>query len=199
MFAELRYPFERARCALASAEVAAETGTEPDAAERTAARDVFARVGAVPCVARCDALLRGGEGAAVAVMAQPRAADAPPDPAAVGSRAAVLSPAEFRVALAGADGATTAQLASTLFLSRKTVESHLGSIYCKLGVRNRSELVRMVVSQRRDTRSATGSGGPHRPVDRRPRCTCRACRARVGAVDRDEVASQVRRVRRGRC
>ena len=45
-------------------------------------------------------------------------------------------------------GATSRQAASTLFLSPRTVDHHLGNVYRKLGVRSRSELVRLVVSQK---------------------------------------------------
>jgi DNA-binding CsgD family transcriptional regulator len=54
----------------------------------------------------------------------------------------VLVAEELRVALVVADGATTRETASQLFLSAKTVEFHLGNIYRKLEVRSRSELAR---------------------------------------------------------
>ena len=55
-----------------------------------------------------------------------------------------LTPAERRVAQAVASGATNREAASRLFVSVRTVELHLTSIYRKLGIRSRSELaVRM--------------------------------------------------------
>jgi DNA-binding CsgD family transcriptional regulator len=51
-----------------------------------------------------------------------------------------LSPRELQVAMAVAEGATNREAAARLFLSEKTVERHLGSVYRKLRVRSRSEL-----------------------------------------------------------
>ena len=52
-----------------------------------------------------------------------------------------ITPAELRVAQAVARGATNRDVATALFLSQKTVESHLRQIYRKLGVRSRTQLV----------------------------------------------------------
>ena len=51
-----------------------------------------------------------------------------------------LTPHELQVALLIARGATNREAAAALFLSAKTIEYHLGSIYRKLDVRNRTEL-----------------------------------------------------------
>ena len=51
-----------------------------------------------------------------------------------------LTAQETRVALHAADGMTTKDIAAALFLSPKTVEHHLGSVYRKRGVRSRAEL-----------------------------------------------------------
>jgi DNA-binding CsgD family transcriptional regulator len=53
-----------------------------------------------------------------------------------------LTPKELQVAMVVAEGATNREAASALFVTPKTVESHLNSIYRKLGVRSRVELVR---------------------------------------------------------
>ncbi|WP_229713483.1 LuxR C-terminal-related transcriptional regulator [Streptomyces fuscichromogenes] len=51
-----------------------------------------------------------------------------------------LTPQEFQVVRAVVAGATNKQAASALFLSPRTVEFHLGNVYRKLGVHNRTEL-----------------------------------------------------------
>ncbi len=53
-----------------------------------------------------------------------------------------LTAQEQRVAGFAAEGMTNAEIASSLFLSAKTVEHHLSSIYAKLGIRSRRELMR---------------------------------------------------------
>ena len=51
-----------------------------------------------------------------------------------------LTPQELQVALLLAGGSTNREAASSLFLSPKTVEYHLGHIYRKLGIHSRKEL-----------------------------------------------------------
>jgi DNA-binding CsgD family transcriptional regulator len=51
-----------------------------------------------------------------------------------------LTPSELRVARLVAEGATNREVAQTLWISRKTVETHLAAIYRKLGVNDRSLL-----------------------------------------------------------
>ncbi|MEU6073581.1 LuxR C-terminal-related transcriptional regulator [Micromonospora sp. NPDC047074] len=51
-----------------------------------------------------------------------------------------LTGAEARVAAAIADGLSNREAAQRLFVSVKTIEFHLGNIFRKLGVRNRTEL-----------------------------------------------------------
>jgi DNA-binding CsgD family transcriptional regulator len=53
-----------------------------------------------------------------------------------------LTATEQRVADLIASGATNRDAAATLFVSVRTVESHVASIYRKLGVRTRGELAR---------------------------------------------------------
>ena len=54
--------------------------------------------------------------------------------------AAALTPSERRVAKIAAAGATNRDIAQTLFVTEKTVETHLGHAYAKLGVRSRHQL-----------------------------------------------------------
>jgi pimeloyl-ACP methyl ester carboxylesterase/DNA-binding CsgD family transcriptional regulator len=53
-----------------------------------------------------------------------------------------LSRREREVALLASRGQTAHQIAECLFLSKRTVESHLAAIYDKLGVDSKSELIR---------------------------------------------------------
>jgi DNA-binding CsgD family transcriptional regulator len=51
-----------------------------------------------------------------------------------------LTPSERRVAELAAGGMTNRQIAQTRFLTVKTIETHLSSVYDKLGIRSRREL-----------------------------------------------------------
>jgi DNA-binding CsgD family transcriptional regulator len=51
-----------------------------------------------------------------------------------------LTPSERRVAGLAADGHTNRDIAQTLFITEKTVETHLGHIYAKLDIRSRHKL-----------------------------------------------------------
>jgi DNA-binding CsgD family transcriptional regulator len=51
-----------------------------------------------------------------------------------------LTPSERRIAALAADGLTNRQIAQNLFLSVKTVESHLRGAYRKLDISSRSGL-----------------------------------------------------------
>jgi DNA-binding NarL/FixJ family response regulator len=53
-----------------------------------------------------------------------------------------LTPQEWRIAWAAAQGQTSREIATQVFLSTRTVDYHLGIIYRKLGVRSRRELIR---------------------------------------------------------
>ena len=55
-----------------------------------------------------------------------------------------LTPAERRVAVLVAEGRTNREVAAALFLTERTVASHLSHIYAKLGVRSRTELARQL-------------------------------------------------------
>ena len=63
-----------------------------------------------------------------------------PKPSVLGD----LTPQELQVAMTVAEGHTNRETASRLFMSPKTVEHHLSGVYRKLGLRSRSELVRLM-------------------------------------------------------
>jgi DNA-binding CsgD family transcriptional regulator len=56
------------------------------------------------------------------------------------NEAAALTPQELQISLLLAEGKTTREVATALFLSPKTVEYHLRKVYTKLGIRSRAEL-----------------------------------------------------------
>ena len=85
------------------------------------------RLGADPWAPRARGELR-----ATGVTARSRSGPSKPE----------LTPQELRVALVVSEGATNAEAAMQLFLSAKTVEYHLSSVYRKLGIRSRAQLVR---------------------------------------------------------
>jgi DNA-binding NarL/FixJ family response regulator len=57
--------------------------------------------------------------------------------------AAVLTPAELRVARMAADGDKNREIADQLGVTIKAIEYHLANTYRKLGIRGRTELARM--------------------------------------------------------
>jgi DNA-binding CsgD family transcriptional regulator len=59
-----------------------------------------------------------------------------------------LTPTEGTVADLVADGLSNRDIAAQLFVSRRTVETHVSAIYRKLEVGSRVELVRLVLERR---------------------------------------------------
>jgi DNA-binding CsgD family transcriptional regulator len=116
-------PFESARSRLVLADLCAES----DAVHHLeSALIAFERLGAAPWEKRArEALTRTGRS---------------PAPSNELNVAVLLSPSEAKVALSVAQGRTNQETAQELYLSVKTVESHLSSVYRKLGVRTRTEL-----------------------------------------------------------
>ena len=55
-----------------------------------------------------------------------------------------LTPSERRVAQLAAEGSSNPEIAQALFVTRKTVETHLGRVYMKLDLRSRDELAARV-------------------------------------------------------
>lgn len=67
----------------------------------------------------------------------------------------VLSDRERQVAWAVAEGRTNREVADSLFISERTVKAHLGSIFEKLGVRDRVQLVLQLSASQRTERDAS--------------------------------------------
>ena len=57
-----------------------------------------------------------------------------------GSGVEQLTASEQRVAELAAQGLSNPEIAQTLFVTRKTIETHLGHVYAKLGISGRGEL-----------------------------------------------------------
>jgi DNA-binding CsgD family transcriptional regulator len=127
----VEYVFPRARVRLAGGAMSRRLGQRVEArAQLRGAETDFAALGAQPWLVKAQEELRAS-GATLRTRAEP--ADA-------------LTASEARVARAAADGLSNKEIAASLFLSGKTVEFHLGRIYRKLGVRSRSELVRVLLT-----------------------------------------------------
>ena len=58
-----------------------------------------------------------------------------------------LTPQEARIARLAAEGASNPEIADQLYVSRRTVESHLTKIYTKLGVNSRTQLAYLMLRQ----------------------------------------------------
>ena len=63
---------------------------------------------------------------------------------------ASLTRRELEIADLITDRMTNPQIAEKLFLSKKTVESHIRNLFVKLGASSRVEVARIVESERRD-------------------------------------------------
>jgi DNA-binding CsgD family transcriptional regulator len=99
---------------------------------RSAAREPL--LGGLELAARCGsaALERRARSELAAVGVRPRATDR--------SGAEALTPSELRVARLAADGGTNREIAQTLFVTEKTVETHLGRAFRKLDISSRRQL-----------------------------------------------------------
>jgi DNA-binding CsgD family transcriptional regulator len=117
-------PFEAARSRLIRGERRLEAGSAAAGADDLrAALEAFDRLGASAFAERTRTLL----GEPVTARSSASLTD-------------LLTPAELRVALAVAKGATNREVAADLFVSAKTVEYHLQNVYRKLNLRSRTEL-----------------------------------------------------------
>jgi len=121
----LAAPFELARTLLCRAERRLAAGSELDASrDLNEAIAIFDSLGAESWSAQGSALRD-----AMAAATGPAVDE-------------LLTPAERRVADAVAGGMSNREVATSLFVSEKTVEFHLHNVYRKLGVHSRTQLVR---------------------------------------------------------
>lgn len=126
---ETRDPFGQARTLLCLGEHLRRHGQRRRARDTLAsALVVFDGMGAAPWTARTQRELVAAGGA--------RVATGDPD-------LAELTPRERTIAGLVGEGATNREIAERLFLSPKTVEMHLSSIYRRLGIRSRAALAVM--------------------------------------------------------
>jgi DNA-binding CsgD family transcriptional regulator len=121
-------PFERALTLLALAEVRAAAGDAVARELLDEARDIAVTLGAAPTLARADGL--------AARLVETRVPANYP---------AGLTAREAEVLRLVAQGLTDADVAEQLYIARRTVNSHLTSIYTKLGVSSRAAATRFAV------------------------------------------------------
>jgi DNA-binding NarL/FixJ family response regulator len=135
---------EWARARMIRGRAHADAGRRSDAlADLTAAESCFAGSQARHLQRQARAALRR--------LGKRVAAEDPVD-ASVDGPLAALSQREREVAALVAKGHTSRQIAADLFVSAKTVESHLGHIFTKLGVSSRAAVAALA-----------GAGSQHRP------------------------------------
>jgi DNA-binding NarL/FixJ family response regulator len=132
---DLQMPFEQARIQLAYGSFLRRLGSRRGAAAQLrSAHANLIELGAEPYLARC-----GRELAACGLTPRGRRHQD-----RVG-----LTPQEVTVARLVASGLTNREVAAELFLSTKTIESHLSQIFGKLGISSRRQIAKhMPVSAR---------------------------------------------------
>jgi DNA-binding CsgD family transcriptional regulator len=105
---------------------------QADADRTNAAREALREALELATECASPVLAERARNALIAAGGRPRRA------AATGPLA--LTPTERRVARIAAAGAPNREIAQTLFVTEKTIESHLASAYRKLGIRARAQL-----------------------------------------------------------
>jgi DNA-binding CsgD family transcriptional regulator len=130
-FAAMQMPVLASQARLEWAELSPD---DPDIAEIVAGcLDIFQRSGAIPWVDRCR---RAGRSLGVRITATRRAGE--------------LSNREAQVVRLVTDGLTNSQVAARLFLSERTVETHLRNVYARLGITSRVALARWAADNQAD-------------------------------------------------
>lgn len=128
-------PFELARTLLCEGKVLRRW--RRPASARSALRDalgLFERLGARPWADRAAAELAATGIRSVSAKTKRAQIDA-------------LTPQELQIARMVAAGLNNAEAAAAMFLSRKTVETHLTRVYRKLEIRSRTDLTRLLVAE----------------------------------------------------
>jgi DNA-binding NarL/FixJ family response regulator len=121
-------PFDRARTQFAYGQYLRRQRRRSDAREHLrAALGGFERLGAEPWAERARVELR-----ATGEAARKR------DP----STLTQLTPQELQIARLVAEGQSNKEVATQLFLSRRTVEYHVAKVFAKLGISSRADLIR---------------------------------------------------------
>ena len=120
-----RWPFDLARIQLAYGAALRRVKRTTDARQQLAgAAEVFHRLGAVPWAARADRELRA-TGVTIAKT---------------DAGLAALTPQQRQIALLAAAGHTNKEIAARLFLSPRTVSTHLYQVFPNLGITSRAAL-----------------------------------------------------------
>jgi ATP/maltotriose-dependent transcriptional regulator MalT len=145
--------FERARTQVCLGERLRRAGRRADARDPLrGALDAFEDLGARPWAERAAAEL-----AATGETVRRR------DPSTLDD----LTAQELRIAMMLADGASTREAASALYLSPKTIEYHLRHVYLKLGVNSRAALAQALRPDQSSAASrAAASAAPSSPTGR---------------------------------
>lgn len=129
--AACRTPFERALTLLSLVDLRLAAGLTDEAASLLdKVRDICGPLGAAPTLARVDAL-------AQRLALEP---GSPPYPAGLTQR-------EVEILRLLPRGLSTPEIAETLFISPRTVQTHLTNLYAKLGVGGRAEAIVFAVSR----------------------------------------------------